>query len=41
LSTLSSSVETFKAAISSIKYWFMKHVNSCNPFQLSCATSDI
>ena len=34
-------LEIFKAAVSSIKYESMKHINSFKPFQLSCATSDI
>lgn len=30
-------VETFKAAVSSINYWYMKHVNSFNLFEWSIA----
>ena len=40
----SHSVEIFKAAVSSIKYLFMKpvySVNLCQVFQLSCAASEI
>jgi hypothetical protein len=40
----SHSVEIFKAAVSSIRYLFMKpvySVNLCQVFQLSCATSEI
>jgi hypothetical protein len=38
---LSRPLEIFKAAVSSIKYESMKHINSFKPFQLSCETSDI
>jgi hypothetical protein len=38
---MSCSVETFEAAVSSMKYSLINLVNSFNPFQLLCATSDI
>ena len=38
---MSHSIEIFKAAVSSMKYYFMIPVNSFNRFLLSSATSEV